>query len=407
MADTIQIGSFQWMKSVNKSVILNLIRLHGPISRAEIAKMCKLTPPTVTNIVGELLESGIVIESTLGESSGGRKPILLRINTEAFCVIGVNAGAKTLRVIATLLDNTVVKETVSRLPSRPSAEEFLDTVKRAIRAVIDEVKLSQKPILGIGVGMHGLVNPENGVALFAPHPDLRDVPVKDVLEEEFQLPVEVDNDVRAQAMAESWFGQAQGVANFISMYVGTGIGAGIFLNHQLFHGMSHTAGEIGHTTVDIDGPPCCCGNRGCLEALADGSAIARRAREAIEQGKSTLLAEWGASEEITGNMVYEAAKQGDQVAIDLLAQTGRYLGVGVANVIHTLNPSLIILSGGVARAGEYVLEPLRKTVSARLMHKELENVKIVTSQLGKNSAAIGAATLVLQKFFAPSGISEV
>lgn len=409
MAHEYETGSFHRMKSLNKSTIMNVIRLQGPISRAEIAKLTKLTPPTVTNIVGELLESGLVVESELGESSGGRKPIMLRIDSSRYTVIGVYAGAKRVRAIMSTLDGQIILHTEEKLQPKPDADTFLAIICRVIRRLIEQGDPAVHNVLGIGIGMHGLVDPHQGISIFAPNLSLRNVHVKEHVEKEFALPVEVENDVRALALGESWFGQGKGLANFICVNVGTGVGAGIYLEGRLYHGASYTAGEMGHTTIDINGPRCSCGNYGCLEAIVSGPAIATRAKQAIAQGRQTLLTQWQeeSQEMITGEMIYRAALAGDELSRELLAKTGEYLGVGLANLINTLNPSRIIITGGVSRAGDLVLEPLRHTVAARSLQSSAEAVTIVTSQLGEHAMEIGAVTLFLQKMFTPAGAAEI
>ncbi|WP_027415913.1 ROK family transcriptional regulator [Aneurinibacillus terranovensis] len=405
----IQVGSFQWMKSMNKSTILNVIRLHGPISRAEIAKITRLTAPTVTNIVGELLESGLVVESNLGESTGGRKPIMLRINSSAFYIIGVYAGAKKINAVIATLDGHVVYYTETKVPAGVDVEGYVGLLKKSIHSAIEGTKNPVQSFVGIGIGMHGLVDPEKGISIFAPNLNLANIPVKTELEKEFMLPVEIENDVRAIALGESWFGQGQGIANFICVNVGTGVGAGIILDHHLYHGASYTAGEIGHTTIDIHGPKCSCGNYGCLETLTSGPAIVKRIQKAIRIGKQTVVEEYvkGDLDAITGEMVANAAAQGDTVAIEVLADTGRYLGIGIANLINTFNPSRIILSGGVSRAGDFVLQPLKETVEHRSLAVPAKSVTIVKSELGPHAIAVGAVTLVLHKLFTPQGVTEV
>lgn len=406
MSHPLQTGSFHWMKSINKSTILNVIRLHGPISRAEIAKKTKLTPPTVTNIVGELLESRLVVESELGESSGGRKPILLRINSGAFYLVGVYAGAKKLRAVCATLDGQIVCENERVLPHQPNQATFLHSLKEIIQHVIDESKANRQQFLGIGVGMHGLVDPVRGISIFAPNLPLRHVPIKEELEQEFSLPVEVENDVRALAIGESWFGQGQGVSHFVCVNVGTGIGTGMILDYRLYQGATFTAGELGHTTIDMNGPKCGCGNYGCLEALASAPAMVNRAYRLLEAEKPSRLREWipTGEESLTKEHIHRAAQAGDPLAIQLLEETGRYLGVGMANLINTFNPASIIVSGGVFRAGEFVMKSLRRTVEERALQEPARAVRIVTSQLGPNGTAIGAFTLILNKIFTPEGI---
>lgn len=408
MSELIPVGSFQGMKSLNKSAILNVVRQQGPISRAEIAKLTKLTPPTVTNLVGELIDTKLVAETNLGESTGGRKPILLAINSSAFCVIGVSAGPKRVKAVTAYLDGKVVQQVEMKYSDNQSSEQFLMTLESAVETVMQRTKPIQESFLGIGVGMHGLVDPEQGLSLFAPHLNLRHIPIKSALEKRFKLPVEVENDVRAQALAESWFGKGAGIPNFICVHVGTGVGAGIIIDHKLYRGTSFTAGEIGHTTIDSSGPRCSCGNYGCLETMVGGAALTRRAQQAIRYGKESLLEEWAAGdlEKIDGEMLYSAAQLRDQVALEVLADTGRYLGIGLANLINTLNPALIILSGGVARAEDFVLKPLLKTLEKRTLTKPADAVTIAVSDLGENAFAVGGFTLLLNKLFTPSGLGD-
>ncbi|MBA4494202.1 ROK family transcriptional regulator [Paenactinomyces guangxiensis] len=392
------------MKSLNKSTILNMVRLHGPISRAEIAKMTKLTPPTVTNIVAELLESQLIVESDLGVSTGGRKPIMLRINSSRFYVVGVYARAKKINAAIANLDGKIIHQLGSKVPPFPTMEEFLQTLKSLVGDCLKLAEADNQPVLGIGVGMHGLVDPQKGESVYAPHLKLRQIPIKEFLEQEFKISVEVENDVRAIALGESWFGQGRNLSNFICVNVGTGVGAGIMIDHQLYHGTSYSAGEIGHTTIDANGPLCSCGNIGCLEAFASGSGLVLRARQAIHSGKETTLSEMvhGDLEQLTGEIIYQAARKGDPLAIELLKETGRYLGIGLANLINTLNPSRIILHGGVSRAGSFITEPLKEVVNARSLEVPARQVSIVSSNLGKQATVIGAFTLVLKKLFTPA-----
>jgi glucokinase-like ROK family protein len=396
------------MKSLNKSAILNVVREHGLISRAEIAKLTKLTPPTVTNLVGELLDTKLVVETDLGESTGGRKPILLRINSSAFHVVGVYAGPKKVKAVAATLDGKLVTQAEAKYETNITGEQFLETLAEVIAKVIVGANPKMESILGIGVGMHGLVDSEQGVSIFAPHLSFRNIAIKAYLEHRFALPVEVENDIRAQAIGESWFGQGKCVSNFILFRVGTGVGAGIILDHQLYRGTSFTAGEIGHTTIDINGPKCSCGNYGCLESMVGGAALAVRAQHAIRFGKKSILEDMveGNLELIDGKMLYLAAQQGDQVAMEVLEDTGRYLGIGIANLINSLNPSLIILSGGVFGSADFFIDSLRKTVERRALAKPAQAVSIVISKLGENAIPIGAFTIVLKKIFTPTGFAD-
>ncbi|MGF7086770.1 glucokinase-like ROK family protein [Kroppenstedtia sanguinis] len=399
----IQTGSFRWMKSINRSTILNVIRLQGPISRAEIAKVTRLTPPTVTNIVGELLQDGWVVECELGESTGGRKPILLNMNHQAFNVVGVYAGVKSIRVLSADPMGNIGAEQLLPVPSRPTVKTYTDLLTDAVGSVVDQIREQGIPLLGVGVGMHGLVDPREGVSRFAPNLAFSDLPLRSILQEKFDVPVEVENDVRARAVGESWFGQGRGADPFICVHVGTGVGAGMMYGGRLLCGSTFTAGELGHTVIDPAGPMCGCGNRGCLEAFVSGPATLERARRRLMAGEPSLLQTWGgrAGEQLSGRDLTAAARKGDRLAIEELAETGRWLGIALANLINLLNPRKIILSGGMMATGAFVLDPLRRTVEERALSTPAQEVSIVVSELGDQAGAIGAYTLVLQKLFEP------
>jgi glucokinase-like ROK family protein len=398
------VGSFQLMKSLNKTLVLNVIRRDGPISRAEIAKKTNLTPPTVTNLVNELLSSHLVVETELGTSNGGRKPIMLTINSHAYQVIGVDVGGSHMKGIATSLDGTVIFSNQVKMPKVINEELFIALLIDTIAQIIEKAQLNRESILGIGIGMHGLVNSNEGISIYAPNFDLRNIPIRTELEREFGMLVEVENDVRAMALGESWFGNGQGTDNFVCVNVGMGVGAGIILNDQLFQGASFTAGEIGHTTIDMEGPRCSCGNYGCLQALIAGPAIASRTQKELRMGRRSVLAEWvGADEEsITAEMIYQAALAGDALSIEMLEKAGRYLGIGIANLINTLNPMKVIIGGGVSKSGPFLLNPLKETVRSRALESPASMVSIEVTKLGELATAMGAATLILQKLFIPN-----
>ena len=397
------IGSFKWMKSLNRSLILNTIRTHGEVSRAEIAKITKLTPPTVTNIVAELLDNKLVIESDLGASTGGRRPIMLRINAEAYHIVGVDIGIRRLRAVVTNLNADIKASETLALPSRVDQVALIGHLIDTVKLVLQKANISEKDLMGIGIGMHGLVDPSMGKAIFAPNFGLRDVSLREPLEQEFQVPVHVENDVVAFAFGESWFGEGIDTGNFIAVNIGEGVGAGIVLNGQLYKGATYSAGEIGHTTVDMNGPKCTCGNYGCLQSLVSGPALVRQAAQRMLAGEPTLIRELcgGDPESITGEMIDSAARQGDALAIDIFKRTGRYLGIGLANLINTLNPRKIILGGGVTNAADLFLEETRRTIHERAMDTPASAVSIVITNQGEYASAIGAVTIVLDGLFSP------
>ncbi|HEX7066383.1 MAG TPA: ROK family transcriptional regulator [Bacillales bacterium] len=395
------VGSFQLMKSLNRSLVLNTIRKEGPISRADVAKMTKLTPPTVSNIVKELLDSGIIIEKNQGVSRGGRKPTMLVINAGNFYVIGLDVGPKDIKVIITDLNANIVDEFQKDIPKKISNKGLLALIKESIHRLLETSRVDPHKMLGVGVGMHGMVDVEKGVSLFAPNLQLRDIPIKKSLEEEFKMIVKVENDARAMALGEVWFGNGSGAESAVCVNVGRGIGAGIIINGKLFHGEHFIGGEIGHMTIDIDGPKCSCGNYGCLQALAAGPVIADRAARELAMGRESLLTELveGDLESITGEWVHKAAEKGDQLSKEILSEAGRYLGIGLTNLIHTVNPDRIVIGGGVAKSGDYILKSVKATIAQRALTNEAKRTSIHLSKLGEQATAIGAVSLLLVELF--------
>ncbi len=401
------IGSAQFMKQLNRSTILTVIRDKAAVSRAEIAKITGLTSPTVTNLVTELIDEGLVVEGKRGQSSGGRKPILLKINPQARFILGVDIGVTRMRIVVVDLNATIKCRVERDLPSRTTSESFLqclgDTIDDALQSAMMIATLRIEKLLGIGVGMHGLVDASRGVALFAPHLQLHNVDIRGYLNQRFGVPVLVDNDVRAMAIGERWFGKAQDISDFVYINVGYGLGSAIVIRNELHSGVSGSAGEIGHTVIDEFGPVCNCGKRGCLEVLSAGSAIASRAVAAIERGEHSVIEQLvhGDITKITGLIVYEAACKGDELATTILGDAGRYLGICIANLINILNPQAIIVGGGVANAGDFIFDEMRRIVQKHSLQVPLSATKIVNSSLGANGAAIGAASMVLETIFTP------
>jgi glucokinase-like ROK family protein len=407
MVYTPKIGSFEGMKSQNQSTILNVIRLKGPISRAEIAKVTKLTPPTVGGLVSELVEKNLIIEQESSSSKvGGRRPIMLSINYSAYYIIGVYAASEVIRVVLSAMDGKILFDYVQKVTELPTEDTFLDTIKESIQYVLNEQNVERKYILGIGFAMHGLVDPDNGIAIFSPHLKLHNIRIKEILESEFEIPVMVENDVRALAIAESWFGQGQGISEFLCLSVGRGVGSGIFINNEVYKSSFNTAGEIGHTIVDINGPRCSCGSQGCLEACASETAILNRVYEAIAVEEDTMMTQWlkGDKKELSVDLVFKAAREGDPLANQILEGTGRYLGIATANMINILKPSKIILEGRIFEGDDFVLTPLKQMVNQYSLRSSQEGIEIVCSKLGKKGMVLGAVTLVLNKLFMPGGL---
>ncbi|WEG12902.1 ROK family transcriptional regulator [Pullulanibacillus sp. KACC 23026] len=394
------VGSFQLMKSLNRSLILNTIRQRSPISRADLAKITQLTPPTVSSLVKELLDMELVMESEQGESKGGRKPTLLVINASSYQVVGLDVGPSSIKLVLTDLNGEIIDSAEDDVPKGVTRTDLLELMARNIENFIRKNPIHIDKLLGIGVGMHGIVDVDKGISLLAPNLHLKDIPIKDYLEDKFNVLVKVENDVRAMALGEFWFGAGRGSQSLVCINVGRGIGAGIIHDGKLFHGRHSIAGEIGHMIIDLNGPLCQCGNEGCLQAIASGPALVDLAIHAMNDGQETLLKNAKHGGPLSGESIYEAAKLGDTLARRLLAEAGKALGVGITNLIHVLNPDRIIIGGGVAKAEGFVFESLRGTIHKLVLTEKAKHTVVLPSELGQHATAIGAATLLLAELFA-------
>ncbi|MDT8436861.1 MAG: ROK family protein [Gemmatimonadota bacterium] len=257
----------------------------------------------------------------------------------------------------------------------------------------EEGGVAKEAVVGIGIGSPGPLDRRTGTVIATPNLGWRNFPLRDLIANAAGLDAELDNDANAAALGEWWLGAGRGVSPLVGLTLGTGIGGGIVLDGRVFHGAADVAGEVGHMTIDSTGRRCNCGNYGCLEAYASGPAIAARAVEGLQSGEPSLLPSMvgGDFGRITAGTVYEAILAGDAYAREVMRDTAKFLGTGIANLINILNPEMIVISGGVTRAGDYLLEPLRTEVRRRAFRHAAEKCRIVTSSLGDRAGVIGAA----------------
>lgn len=317
-------------------------------------------------------------------------------------VIGVDLGGTKFAVGAVAVDGsrTVGFDSAPTHADR-EADDVVARIAGLVRAVIDrtiaETGAAPSDFLGVGIGAPGPLRRADGVVVVAPNLGWRDYPLRDRLQAATGLPTVLDNDANCATLAEWWVGAAKGASTVVGMTIGTGIGGGIIVDGRLLHGASDVAGEIGHTTIETSGRRCKCGNYGCLEAYASGPAIADRAREALDgNGASTLRTMNGGDlSALTAEHVYNAARDGDEVAKEVVRDTARYLGTGVANLLNIVNPEVVVLAGGVTEAGELILAPLRAEVRKRAFRPAVDAVRIVPGMLGNRAGAVGAAAAFL------------
>jgi len=256
----------------------------------------------------------------------------------------------------------------------------------------------EKYISGIGLSVPGLIDIKRGLSIFAPNiPDWHNIPLVELFQKRFSLPVYIENDARAMALGEARFGAARGYENILCINVGHGIGGGLIVNGELYRGSSSAAGEIGHQTIIPTGPLCHCGNRGCLEIMASGYAIAASAIRVVNAGGNTIIRDIvdGKIDKITAEVVSKAALMGDVIAIKLIKEAGQYLGIGLANAINLFSPQIVIIGGGVALSGDILFDEVRNIINDRAFITMISRPEIIPSMLGENASVLGASALVL------------
>lgn len=392
------------VKSHNLRTILYMLLRHDYISRARMAEMTGLSTTTITNLITELLDQGIVAEEgneANHRRGAGRPRTALRLVSEARYAMGVHIGVGKVQVAVTDLRANIISHQALTFPVDETGQRVLSKTADLIRQTVNESQIRPKHILGVGVGASGLVNPDTGVNLIAPNLGWYNLSLRDWFADQLGYPVYVDNNVRAMALGEVMFGAARNVRVAAFVYARIGVGAGFVVDGQLYRGSGAGAGEIGHTTLVPDGgQPCRCGNTGCLETLVSEPAIMNRAYHLAEQDEAGLLAGYLRQEKSpTVEQVFAAARAGDRPTQQMLAEIANYMGIALANLVNILNPELILL-GGVFAQGQDVLLPLvEETVRRRAFANLGERVRLRPASLGRRAGVVGGAALALTHFF--------
>lgn len=309
-------------------------------------------------------------------------------------IVGVDLGGSKINAILADSCGNILRQELKDTLAQEGPDEVITRVIECIKQVA-----SGADIASIGIGAAGACDVATGVITLSPNlPGWHNIPLKDILQREFDLPVYLENDATVAALGEHYFGGAVDIANLVYLCVGTGIGGGIMIDGQLYHGASGSAGEIGHMTIDINGPRCSCGNIGCWETFASGTALAREAVKQIKAGAQTSILNFadGELQKVSAQRVFLAAQEGDPLANELISQTAYYLGVGLVNIVNIFNPQLILIGGGLSRMGRLLLEPATKVVRDRAYDLPAAAVRIELARLGADAEALGGVALVLQ-----------
>jgi N-acetylglucosamine repressor len=394
-------------ESENKKNVLKTIYEYNRrgefVTRNILSEVTGLSFATIIRFVSELLADGIIEEFNELESTGGRKPISLRINSDYGYVVSVDIGTFSSKIGVVRMNGELIEKQIY-----PSDEHNIPTKGLSIDELYEKLHdvismYGHERLLGIGIGVSGMVNCKEGRIIFCPNISGWDnILISSLLEERFNVPVFLDTSPRCMALAEQWFGVGQNVNNQIFASFGYGsIGSGIIIESKLFRGSGDFAGELGHVQVVSDGFLCTCGNRGCIEGYVTMpmivSAIKEEARENLGFSPIKLMVE--KVEDINREIIVKALDEGDKIAGGVIAQTGKYMGVALADMANLFNPDLIVLGGGVIEYFPQLIDEVKRAVKKRSLVTIQRNLTIEKSALGLDGSIIGGAILVLQEFF--------
>ena len=392
-------GSLRSLRELNRGRVINALRERGRASRAEIARATGLSRSTVSSIVSDLIESGLLTEErdALGVAygeAGGRPPVLLSLDPSAGLAVGIDFGHTHLRVAVSDLSHEVLAETRRELDVDHSADQGLDAAVELVDQVLNEAKVDRNGVLGVGMGLPGPINSSTRtVGSSSILPGWVGVDAAAEMERRLRLPVHVENDANLGALAEYVWGSGRGHSDVIYIKLSSGVGAGLLLGGRLHEGAGGTAGEIGHTPAQQGTAICRCGSRGCLETVASARAIAEQ-----------LGASRG--EPVSTQELLRLTAEGDPAAARLIAEAGREIGVALAGLCNLINPDCVIIGGDLSAAGELITEPIFESIRRYAITNAAEQVTVVAGVLGERAELLGALALVLHAgdgVLAPTG----
>lgn len=386
-------GNAALLRKVNESAVLKLLREEGSFARAEIARHLQLSPPTITRITADLIESGLVLEREAGNSTGGRPPTLLEFNASAGSVVGVYIGQQMTGALANLGGQVLARRSRDSVPGNAGVQRLT----ALIADLMQEAEAQGLRVRGIAVGAPSIVHFPEGVVVWSPTLGWQNLPLKNILEEELGVPVFIENEVNLIALGESWRGAGQGLENLVCISLGEGIGAGLILNGRLHRGAGSAAGEIGYMIPSEQ----CLGQEydtfGCLEGIAGSLGIIKRAKERLKAGEISVLGDEsnnGAEPRpLTVDQVLSAARQGDVLACSVVSETVDYLSLAIANLTCLIAPERIIISGELAEFVDLFIEPIQRRMQGLIPHTP----DIVVSKLKLDAVIFGAVAAALRE----------
>jgi predicted NBD/HSP70 family sugar kinase len=379
-------GNRDLIRSINRSILLNVIKTEGEVSRVSLARITGLSAATVTTITGQLIQEGLIFEKDTAGSAVGRPPIMLALNPRGGFVIGVKLMESSVVGALTDLNATILAKN-SLLLENTQVDTSIETIVSLVNSLIQSAGIKKKQLMGVGVGLAGVVDFSLGIVRQNPIFGWKNVHLRDLLEKRLHVPIYIDNDVNTLTLSEKWLEPGQAEDNFIVVTLGRGVGMGIVISGEVYHGKKGGAGEFGHIMVDPNGIRCECGRIGCLETLVSDRALVNEARQKVDVRIADMdgLLGW--------------VKMGNPQAIDILVRAGKILGSQIANLADLFDPKLIIISGEGIRWGDKFFSAMQEAFETGVMPGLAEGTEIRVNSWGDDIWALGAASLVIAGIF--------
>jgi N-acetylglucosamine repressor len=392
-------SSVELNKLMQKRTIVGLLHKDGYTSAPELSKRLKISLPNCLSILNDLIQSGFVKNFGIGESSGGRKPALYGLAENECYVISCDVARFSASLAILNCANKFVTPIVE-IETHIDDNQFVEKLIEASEKLIHEYQIPEEKIMGFGVDMPGLIDSKVGVNYTIKKEKFQNVGAQ--LAQRFNKLVYIDNDARMHAYGEYCFGAAKGYENAIIIHWSWGLGLGIFVNGKLYSGNNGFAGELSHIPIVENGDLCICGKRGCLETIASSNTILKRIKQGISEGEiSSVVTKFqDCPESVTPEDIIAAARLGDEFSISILNEIGKGMGKGLSYIIQLLNPEVIVLSGPISKANQYVLSPIQQSLNRLCLEKISGNTSIIISDQGDFSALLGTSEMVLQQIFA-------
>jgi predicted NBD/HSP70 family sugar kinase len=382
----VRAGSKELIREINQALVLNTVRRQRSVSRTDIAGLTGLSPPTISGITNELIERGLLFEASIGESAGGRKPILLSLNAAAGYVVGIKLTETQAVGVLADLDANVEARHSTKLSAK-SEDYVVAAVTRLAKRLAE--RAHGRPVLGIGVGLAGVIDRHAGIVRHATYLDWRNADFATHLRRRTGLPVVIDNDINALVANERWFRHGRDVNNLLVVSVGRGVGLGMVLDGRIYRGAIGGAGEFGHVTIDPEGPACDCGKRGCLEAFVADPALERAASEVA--GRPLTLDE----------ALHIARADPTSPLVEVFHNAARTLGRAVSDLVNILNPDRIVLTGEGIRAADLILDTFTTTLNICAFDGLTDDLEVLVEPWDDEAWARGAASVLLGELFQP------